>query len=210
MTDVTDRQRFTAQPVKHHPGVEGPDCRAPEAQALAARGSSTFEIFLPLAASGETPAPAVQRPPERTAGPKAPSETILLVEDDDQVRNLTLAILHREGYSVFSAGHGEAALALVDAHDGPLHMLLTDVMLPGMDGRQVFQKVAETHPELKVLYMSGYLVDEVVDSRGIQKKSANFIQKPFSIEELVERVRQVLDGQLQAGPPSGRFDHHEP
>jgi DNA-binding NtrC family response regulator len=120
------------------------------------------------------------------------SETILLVEDDRQVRQLSQVILNKQGYRVLVAKNGPQALAVLAGHTGPVHLLLADVVLPGMNGRELFNQLSEQLPTLKVLYMSGY-TDEVIAHRGVLEEGVNFIQKPFSVHALAAKVREVLD-----------------
>jgi CheY-like chemotaxis protein len=145
---------------------------------------TTFTLHFPAV---EEPEPA--RPPaiEALGG----SEVILLVEDEDGVRKLARMILERNGYTVVEAANGEAALALLDGHTGPLDMLVTDVVMPGIDGAAVADAVTRRFPAAKVLYLSGYTSDAVV-RHGIQHHEVAFLQKPFSAASLATRVRDVL------------------
>jgi PAS domain S-box-containing protein len=149
---------------------------------------TTFKIYLPVY---ET-ASAEETTDKKEMVDLTGIETILLVEDNDQVRELSLAILHRQGYSVITAENGLEALAVLDRHEGPVHLLLTDVVMPEMNGRDLFAKAAERHPGLKVLYMSGY-TDDVIAHRGVLDQGVAFIQKPFSVKDLVAKVRETLD-----------------
>jgi CheY-like chemotaxis protein len=118
-------------------------------------------------------------------------ETVLLVEDNDQVRSLAREILKRQGYTILEARDGREALALATSREGPLHLLLTDVVLPGMNGRELYDEAVRLHPELKVLYMSGYSED-VIAHRGVLDEGVRFIQKPFSVQGLAARIREAL------------------
>ncbi|MBS3754368.1 MAG: response regulator [Desulfobacterales bacterium] len=120
------------------------------------------------------------------------SETLLLAEDDPQVRELAHAVLTRQGYTVLASENGDIAMKVMAQHEGPVHLLLTDVVMPEINGRELFAKIAKKHPGLKVLYISGYTADVVVN-RGIPEKGAAFLQKPFSIKDLTAKVREVLD-----------------
>jgi CheY-like chemotaxis protein len=120
------------------------------------------------------------------------SETILLVEDNEQVRILSLAILEQQGYAVLTAENGRKALMLLDKHDGSLDLLLTDVVMPEISGKDLFERISGDYPDLKVLYMSGY-TDDVIGHRGMLDEGVNFIQKPFSAKGLAAKVRQTLD-----------------
>jgi len=150
---------------------------------------AAFTIYLP--ASTKKPAEDRQAAP----APVLPrgAETVLLVEDNAQVRDLTFTILEREGYTVLTAGSGGEAMAALDHHEGPLHLLLTDVVMPDMNGRQLFDRVSERYPDLKVLYMSGY-AENVIARRGVMDPGVHFIQKPFSVKVMAARIREALDG----------------
>jgi len=146
-----------------------------------------FKIYLPRA-KGD-----VQE--RKTAQEKAlpgGSEAILLVEDDKDVLELIEAMLQSLGYSVMTAATGEEALTLCEREAGPLHLLMTDLVMPGMNGRELADRVAGIRPGLKVLFMSGYTDDAIV-RQGVLNRSANFIQKPFSLPALAEKVRRALD-----------------
>ncbi len=150
---------------------------------------TTFEIYLPVSQeSGRPVENAVVAKPSNWRG----SEIILLVEDDQAVRDLAYTILKRQGYTVLVAKNGKEALAILDRCDRPVHMLLTDVVMPEMSGGQLFSRVSGQFPTLKVLYMSGY-PDDVIAHQGVLDKGLNFIQKPFSVQTLAARVREVLD-----------------
>jgi CheY-like chemotaxis protein len=151
---------------------------------------ATFKVYLPLA---ETKTAHSEDPTgSTTAADLTGIESILLVEDNEQVRELSLAILHRQGYSVITAENGREALAVLDRHEGPVHLLLTDVVMPGMNGRELFIEAVEKHPGLKVLFMSGY-TDNVIAHHGVLDPGVAFIQKPFSVKDLAAKVREALD-----------------
>jgi two-component system cell cycle sensor histidine kinase/response regulator CckA len=149
---------------------------------------TTFTIYLPEVA--ERPAEAA---PGGPAPPLAPgSETILLVEDEAQVRALARASLVAAGYTVLEARDGTEALALSARHPGPLHLLLTDVVMPGMSGSELARTLQARHPGLRVLYMSGY-PDEALARHGVAAPHA-LLPKPFTPERLRAQVRRILDG----------------
>ena len=121
------------------------------------------------------------------------TETILLVEDDAAVRELTHDILRSRGYRVLPVAEPKRLEAVLRENAGPIHILLTDVLMPGSNGREVARQVQRQHPEAKVLYMSGYAFHTMLD-RGVLEPGASFIQKPFTPAQLVEKIREVLDG----------------
>ncbi|HEX6039833.1 PAS domain S-box protein [Longimicrobium sp.] len=155
-----------------------------------AGAGTTFRIYLPVERSP-------QAAPERVAdtGP-APggSETVLLVEDDEVVRGLLAMFLRRLGYDVVAADGGAQALSLAEAAGAPPQLLLTDVVMPGMSGRELAGAVRARWPEVRVIYMSGY-TSEAIDRHGVLEPGAEFIQKPVAPDTLARRLRDVL------GPP---------
>ncbi|MFC1628188.1 response regulator [Gemmatimonadota bacterium] len=151
---------------------------------------STFKIYLPL--SGTVPV-ADGIDPESARDLRG-SETILLVEDDEPVRTLAHSVLKQQGYTVLVAGSGPEALAILEEQDAPVHLILTDVVMPGMNGKILFTTAAERNPKLKVLFMSGY-TDNVIANSGVLDEGVAFIQKPFTIQALATKVREVLDNE---------------
>ncbi|MBI4643106.1 MAG: response regulator [Deltaproteobacteria bacterium] len=121
-------------------------------------------------------------------------ETILVVEDDDSLRAVISKVLQRYGYDVLTAGNGDEALAVCGSHEGPIHLLLTDVVMPRMSGRELAERLVHLHPETRVLYMSGY-TDNAVVHHGVLAADLQFIQKPFKIIALLQKVREVLHTQ---------------
>ncbi|MBI5602171.1 MAG: PAS domain S-box protein [Deltaproteobacteria bacterium] len=149
---------------------------------------STFKIFLPSAQAAVTDSITPLAMPKNGRG----TETILLAEDSEMVRNLTVHILERQGYTLISGSNGTECLRLLADHDGPLDLLITDVVMPDMNGKMLFERVATRCPGIKVLYMSGY-TDDVIVQHGILDEGIAFIQKPFTVQSLVAKVREVLD-----------------
>ena len=148
---------------------------------------TTFKVYLPVvesqvSAEAEAPAPQVQRG----------SETILLVEDEEAVRVLLQDILEAEGYTVLVAPNGHEALHACEQRGGPIHLLLTDVVMPGMSGRELVERLTERCAAAKVLYMSGYTDDAVV-RHGVLDEGVNFLQKPFTPDAVLRKVRETLD-----------------
>jgi CheY-like chemotaxis protein len=119
-------------------------------------------------------------------------ETVLIVEDEDGVRELLWKILTDHGHTVLEARHGRDALTVASGYDHPIQLLVTDVVMPEMGAGELVDQLVASRPELKVLYISGYTNDEVM-RRGISRSEAAFIQKPFTSEELMKKVREVLD-----------------
>jgi CheY-like chemotaxis protein len=120
------------------------------------------------------------------------SETVLVVEDDDRVRDLMLRILRAQGYSLLEARSGQEALRLAADHAGPIHLLLTDLVMPGMSGQILSRQLCQTRPGLRVLFVSGY-TDDVISHHGVLDPGVAFLEKPFSPVALTCKVRQVLD-----------------
>ncbi len=146
-----------------------------------------FKIYLPRHHE------PLEEPPHAGALP-APvgHETVLLVEDDAGVRSLVRDTLKDSGYTVLDAANGREALALVQQHRGPLDLLVTDVIMPGLGGRQLAEQLLARFPDMKVLYMSGYTDDAVV-RYGILQEHVHFLQKPFALPVLGRKIREVLD-----------------
>jgi CheY-like chemotaxis protein len=124
------------------------------------------------------------------------TETLLLVEDEYQVRQIVKAILEQQGYDVLEAATGEEALKVAALHGSRLHLLMTDLVMPQMSGRELAEQLNSTLPNLKVLYMSGYTDDAIV-RHGLLDQSLSFIQKPFDAATAARKVREVLDSTIQ-------------
>jgi PAS domain S-box-containing protein len=158
----------------------------------AGKGTS-FKIYLPrFSATGEVPAtqPALAQEP-----PSPGHETILLVEDEENLRRLARQSLENQGYSVIDAPDGAAAIQISQAHKGPIHLLLTDVIMPGMNGRELANKVVPTRPEMRVLYMSGY-TENHIGHNGTLDEGITLLQKPFTLPALKAKVREMFDTPL--------------
>jgi two-component system cell cycle sensor histidine kinase/response regulator CckA len=149
---------------------------------------STFRIYFPQVETGveaeETVRPAMTLP--------AGSETILVVEDEVQVRELVQEILQAEGYTVLTAADGDEGIHLCTAYDGPIDLLLTDVVMPNMSGPEMAQHILSMYPAIKVVYMSGYASDAMGD-QGVLIPGTAFLQKPFTPDILIRKVRETLD-----------------
>ncbi|MBJ7353269.1 MAG: PAS domain-containing protein [Thermoleophilaceae bacterium] len=150
---------------------------------------TTFKVFLPTTLEEATPEPSApsERPP-----PPDTRETILHVEDSESLRPLVIRALGRHGYKILSASSAEEALELADEHPGEIDLLLTDIVMPGLNGRELAEILAEKMPGLKVLFTSGYPADLVI-REGIAESEINFIEKPFRAVALADKVRAVLD-----------------
>jgi two-component system, cell cycle sensor histidine kinase and response regulator CckA len=146
---------------------------------------TTVKVFFPRVEGDE---PSTTDVPVSMTG----DETILLVEDEDGVRELMWKILTGQGHTVLEARHGRDALSLAASYPDPIHLLLTDVVMPEMGAGELTEQLLATRPDLKVLYVSGYTNDEIV-RRGVKQNEAFFIQKPFSADELMRKVREALD-----------------
>jgi len=154
---------------------------------------TTFKVYLPrVSGTGETIAPQLPVPLAEVA---QGHETILLVEDESTVRELTQQYLQAQGYTVFEAADPNIALQISNAHSGPIHLLLTDVIMPVMNGRELAQRITASRSETRVLYMSGY-TENAIGHNGTLEPGINLLQKPFTLPSLRARVRQALDTPL--------------
>ena len=151
---------------------------------------TTFKIYLPRVDEPADALPA--NSPDRQS--QRGVETVVVVEDNPMVRELAMNILRKNGYHVIDMPGAKDCVRFFEDLKEPVHLLLTDVIMPEMNGKELYQKVSAIRPNLKVLYMSGYTAD-VIAHHGVIEKGINFIQKPFAVEELRKKVRQVLDEQ---------------
>ena len=151
---------------------------------------TTFKIYLPLCTEkGEAETRPVKRLPPMTG-----SATVLIVEDDPSVRELAGRILAGHGYVVIESEDVADAIDKAASHDGPIHLVLTDVVMPGMKGPEAFAYIHEHHPEAKVLYMSGY-TENIIVRHGVLKEGILYIQKPFTAQRLLEKCHRVLQNE---------------
>jgi len=150
---------------------------------------TTFKIYLPAV---ETAAEPVETAHVAPAEDLRGTETILLAEDDAVVRRLAQGVLEQQGYTILPADNGRAALSVLASHDGSVQLLLSDVVMPEMNGRELFASISKDHPAMKVLYMSGY-TENVIARRGVLEEGVQFIQKPFTVHALAAKVRETLD-----------------
>ena len=148
---------------------------------------TTFKVYLPYVS-------AQPRAEHRTASEPVPrgTETVLLVEDDESVRTLAARVLTQQGYTVLQASSGSDGLTLAREYPGHIHLLLTDVVMPQMNGRQLAEQLAVVRPGTRVLYMSGYTDDDII-RRGLLDLQTAFIAKPFTVESLAQMARETLD-----------------
>jgi PAS domain S-box-containing protein len=149
---------------------------------------TTFKVYLPRVGEAAAPAAPSLTPPASLRG----SETILVVEDDEMIRNLVQKVLRANGYTVLVAANGGDAERVSGQHEGPIHLLMTDVVLPGLNGREVARRVVAARAGIRVLYLSGYTDDAIVH-HGVLESGVEFLQKPFTPAVLGRKVREVLD-----------------
>ena len=149
---------------------------------------TTFKVYFPRVAEVAAPAAASPAPPASVRG----SETVLLVEDDEMIRSLVLKMLKANGYTVLVAARGDEVERVAGQHEGPIHLLMTDVVLPGLNGPEVARRLAATRAGIRVLYLSGY-TNEAIARHGVLEPGVAFLQKPFTSVMLGRKVREVLD-----------------
>jgi CheY-like chemotaxis protein len=154
---------------------------------------TVFKVYLPL-----VDVPSAEGPAAGAAVPAHGTETILVVEDDAAVRRVATRVLTTAGYMVLTATNGLSALATLKAHPSPVHLVLTDMVMPQMGGQELATRLEEVRPGQKVLFTSGY-TDDVLQLSALSGVAAHFIGKPYSGVELVRKVRDVLDFEVE-GP----------
>jgi signal transduction histidine kinase/ActR/RegA family two-component response regulator len=148
---------------------------------------TTFKIYLP-----RVDEPLEERKEREIQEVPMGSETVLVVEDEEAVRKLAARLLKKQGYKVLEAPDGGQAIILCEKYHEPIHLILSDVVMPGMSGRRLAEQLKEIHPEVKVLYMSGY-TDNAILHHGVLEPGINFLQKPFTVDGLARKVREALD-----------------
>jgi two-component system cell cycle sensor histidine kinase/response regulator CckA len=148
---------------------------------------TTFKLYFPRVVE-----PAEALPPPKEMATLSGTETILLAEDDEMLRPLSKGLLEKLGYRVLEAENVERALAVASAYAGPIHLLVSDVVMPGASGRELARRLAPTRPDTRVLFVSGYTDDAVVH-HGMLEPGLTFLQKPFTPAALARKVREVLD-----------------
>jgi CheY-like chemotaxis protein len=149
---------------------------------------TTFKVYLPCAGATAGPLPKAYEPQSLEG-----RETVLIVEDAEQVRELVVRVLESFGYTVLAASGGEEALALASSAEAPIDLVFTDVVMPGMNGRELVERIETLQPDARVLFSSGYPADTIV-RQGIASARVAFIQKPYVAIDLAHKVRAVLDG----------------
>ena len=154
---------------------------------------ATFSISLPVVVG----ASKMSRPRDSIPQPELGSETILLVEDDEDVRDYVGLVLARAGYTVLVAQDGGAAVEIAQNHPGPIHLLLCDVVMPQLNGREVVERLLPLRPDIRVLHVSGY-PGETISRYGVIPPGIAFLQKPFTAEPLMRKVREVLESEAIA------------
>jgi CheY-like chemotaxis protein len=150
---------------------------------------ATFTVYLPRHTGGE--GIAAPRPDRRRL--PGGSETLLLVEDEAAVRSSARRLLERSGYAVLEARHGGDAMRIAEESGRPIDLVLTDLVMPEMGGRELVERLRAHRPGLKVLFMSGY-TEKAVTVDGVMPPNTGFVEKPFTVEQLIRRVREILDG----------------
>jgi PAS domain S-box-containing protein len=149
---------------------------------------TTFKIYLPRV---NEPLEDIRKEVLKEELPRG-NETILIVEDEEEVRKLTAKILEMQGYRILETSNGDDALLACERRKGPIHLMLADIVMPGMSGSELAKLLEPLYPEIKILYMSGY-TDNAIVRHGVLEKGVNYIQKPFTMEALARKVRVVLD-----------------
>ena len=149
---------------------------------------TTFKVFLPRVQDAVAPMEPCL-PAKAIQG----SETVLVVEDDEGIRQLICTVLRKNGYEILAANRGSQAIDLSRHHQGQIHLMITDVLMPGMSIRELTGTLSEARPDMKVLYISGY-TDDSISHLGILDSGKNFLQKPFTVTALARKIREVLEG----------------
>ncbi len=150
---------------------------------------TTFKIYIPVL---EQMQKKKKKSPVEDIKSTMGNETVLVVEDNDMVREMTVEVLQEQGYNVLFAENGEQCMQLLRKHTGPLHLVLCDIIMPDINGKDLFEQVKNSFPAAKVIYMSGY-PENVIGTNNVLEDGFAFIQKPFSVQNLYYKLREVLD-----------------
>jgi len=150
---------------------------------------ATFPVYLPQVEGAGEQAQERRAPSRLMHG----SETVLVAEDEMYLLDLVRQALQSQGYTVLVARDGKEALRLSERYAGPIHLLLTDVVMPGMSGHELADRLAPVRPEIKVVYMSGHTEDAIL-RHGVSGHRTAFLQKPFTLDTLARKLREVVDG----------------
>jgi CheY-like chemotaxis protein len=160
---------------------------------------ATFKVYLPRVHAAIEESGVEDAFPGSLRG----SETVLLVEDEGAVRELVRLSLERNGYNVLEAGNGAQALEISQKHRGPIHLMITDVVMPGMSGHELAHRLAPLHPKMNVLYVSGY-TEDAITHHGVLDGGTALLQKPFRPSDLARKVCELLDRRNRGiSEPSG-------
>ena len=159
---------------------------------------TTFKIYLPRVDEAVLPGKAEETLSRTLRG----TETILVVEDEEALRSLTCSVLEGCGYVVLPARHGGEAMDISQHHEGPIDLLLTDVVMPGISGRVLADQLVQLRPQIKVVYMSGY-TGQTVGAHGILDPGSLFLQKPFTRDALARKLREALDDGRKSASATG-------
>jgi two-component system cell cycle sensor histidine kinase/response regulator CckA len=151
---------------------------------------STFEVYLP-----QLDNVVLERFPMPDVEPHHGTETVLVVENEEPVREMIVDVLSLHGYTALAAADGEEALRIVSSHRGALDLIIVDVVMPGISGEALAQRLTAGRPGVRVLYISGY-TDDLVRQHGFLRTSGHFLQKPFSVDDLAQKVHEVLRGRV--------------
>jgi len=151
---------------------------------------STFEVYLP-----QLDNVVLETLPMPDAEPHHGTETVLVVENEEPVREMIVDVLSLHGYTALAAADGEEALGIASNHRGALDLIIVDLVMPGISGEALAQRLAAGRPAVRVLYISGY-TDDVIRQHGLLRTSGHFLQKPFSVDDLAQKVHEVLRGRV--------------
>jgi two-component system cell cycle sensor histidine kinase/response regulator CckA len=165
-----------------------------EVDSLSGQGT-TFRVYLPIVERPVSPRKTRKFPSAVTTG----SETVLLAEDQSSIRSALRELLESKGYHVLEAQNGGEALELAERNTGSIDVLVTDVIMPQVRGLELAKRVTELHPDICVIFMSGYSEDALLENRLLSQQNITLIQKPFDPEELAQKIRELLNDRSKVG-----------